>query len=161
MWLSLYLIPGLLDSRLPFSSCVCHWWCGEEVWDAAGGPAQAKEGSRAHSGREDAAASSGRYSHQQRGARCPGPEHACPLAASMAPQRKSHFSQIVLRALCTGACVSLVNACVAGESLCVIAPIWWHWGSGLSGSPWRWGVGVGPAYRLLSLHRDPLHAQGC
>lgn len=33
---------------------------------------------------------------------------------SMAPQRKSHFSQIVLRALCTGACVSLVNACVAG-----------------------------------------------
>lgn len=33
----------------------------------------------------------------------------------MAPQRKSDFSQIVLRALCTGACVSLVNACVAGE----------------------------------------------
>ncbi|CAI9157690.1 unnamed protein product [Rangifer tarandus platyrhynchus] len=33
---------------------------------------------------------------------------------SMAPQRKSDFSQIVLRALCTGACVSLVNACVAG-----------------------------------------------
>ncbi|XP_057578256.1 sodium/nucleoside cotransporter 1 [Hippopotamus amphibius kiboko] len=33
---------------------------------------------------------------------------------SMAPQRKSHFSQIVLRALITGACVSLVNACVAG-----------------------------------------------
>lgn len=37
------------------------------------------------------------------------------LAASMAPQRKSDFSQIVLRALCTGTCVSLVNACVAGE----------------------------------------------
>lgn len=32
----------------------------------------------------------------------------------MAPQRRSDFSQIVLRALCTGACVSLVNACVAG-----------------------------------------------
>ncbi|XP_038388848.1 sodium/nucleoside cotransporter 1 isoform X18 [Canis lupus familiaris] len=34
--------------------------------------------------------------------------------ASMAPRRKSDFSQIVLRALCTGTCVSLVNACVAG-----------------------------------------------
>ncbi|XP_077630397.1 sodium/nucleoside cotransporter 1 [Crocuta crocuta] len=33
---------------------------------------------------------------------------------SMAPQRKGDFSQIVLRALCTGTCVSLVNACVAG-----------------------------------------------
>ncbi|XP_004432081.1 PREDICTED: sodium/nucleoside cotransporter 1 [Ceratotherium simum simum] len=33
---------------------------------------------------------------------------------SMVPQRKSDFSQVVLRALCTGACVSLVNACVAG-----------------------------------------------
>ncbi|XP_037689061.1 sodium/nucleoside cotransporter 1 isoform X4 [Choloepus didactylus] len=33
---------------------------------------------------------------------------------SMVPQRKSDFSQIVLRALFTGACVSLVNACVAG-----------------------------------------------
>ncbi|KAB1257383.1 Sodium/nucleoside cotransporter 1 [Camelus dromedarius] len=33
---------------------------------------------------------------------------------SMAPQRKSDFSQIVLRALCTGAIVSIVNACVAG-----------------------------------------------
>ncbi|XP_045142233.1 sodium/nucleoside cotransporter 1 [Echinops telfairi] len=33
---------------------------------------------------------------------------------SMAPQRKSDFSQIVLRALFTGACVSLINACVAG-----------------------------------------------
>ncbi|XP_075414152.1 sodium/nucleoside cotransporter 1 isoform X1 [Tenrec ecaudatus] len=33
---------------------------------------------------------------------------------SMAPHRKSDFSQIVLRALFTGACVSLVNACVAG-----------------------------------------------
>uniref|UniRef100_A0A8P0PGV5 Solute carrier family 28 member 1 n=2 Tax=Canis lupus familiaris TaxID=9615 RepID=A0A8P0PGV5_CANLF len=33
---------------------------------------------------------------------------------SMAPRRKSDFSQIVLRALCTGTCVSLVNACVAG-----------------------------------------------
>ncbi|XP_060035459.1 sodium/nucleoside cotransporter 1 isoform X2 [Erinaceus europaeus] len=33
---------------------------------------------------------------------------------SMAPQRKSDFSGIVLRALFTGACVSLLNACVAG-----------------------------------------------
>ncbi|XP_076978444.1 sodium/nucleoside cotransporter 1 [Tamandua tetradactyla] len=33
---------------------------------------------------------------------------------SMVPQRRSDFSQIVLRALLTGACVSLVNACVAG-----------------------------------------------
>ncbi|KAJ8797883.1 hypothetical protein J1605_017085 [Eschrichtius robustus] len=33
---------------------------------------------------------------------------------SMAPQQKSNFSQIMLRVLCTGACVSLVNACVAG-----------------------------------------------
>ncbi|XP_049708531.1 sodium/nucleoside cotransporter 1 isoform X1 [Elephas maximus indicus] len=33
---------------------------------------------------------------------------------SLVPQRKSDFSQIVLRALFTGACVSLVNACVAG-----------------------------------------------
>ncbi|XP_042331579.1 sodium/nucleoside cotransporter 2 isoform X2 [Sceloporus undulatus] len=33
---------------------------------------------------------------------------------SMAPQRKSEFSSIVLRALFTGACVSLINACLAG-----------------------------------------------
>lgn len=33
---------------------------------------------------------------------------------SLVPQRRSDFSQIVLRALITGACVSLVNACVAG-----------------------------------------------
>ncbi|XP_062946712.1 sodium/nucleoside cotransporter 1 isoform X1 [Cynocephalus volans] len=33
---------------------------------------------------------------------------------SMVPQRKSDFSKIVLRALFTGACVSLVNACMAG-----------------------------------------------
>lgn len=45
----------------------------------------------------------------------PGLKHPCALAASMAPQRKGDFSQIVLRALCTGTCVSLVNACVAGE----------------------------------------------
>ncbi|KAK2107786.1 hypothetical protein P7K49_012951 [Saguinus oedipus] len=45
----------------------------------------------------------------------PGPEDFCPLAASMVPQRKSNFSQIVLRALFTGACVSLVNACMAGK----------------------------------------------
>nr|XP_020039110.1 sodium/nucleoside cotransporter 1 isoform X2 [Castor canadensis] len=33
---------------------------------------------------------------------------------SLAPQRRRDFSQVVLRALLTGACVSLVNACVAG-----------------------------------------------
>lgn len=52
---------------------------------------------------------------RERGLRSPGPEPSCLPAASMAPQRKSDFSQVVLRALCTGACVSLVNACVAGE----------------------------------------------
>ncbi|XP_072478472.1 sodium/nucleoside cotransporter 1-like [Notamacropus eugenii] len=33
---------------------------------------------------------------------------------SIAPQRKSDFAKLVTRALLTGACVSLVNACVAG-----------------------------------------------
>ncbi|XP_030046217.1 sodium/nucleoside cotransporter 1 [Microcaecilia unicolor] len=33
---------------------------------------------------------------------------------AMAPQRKSEFAQIVSYALMTGACVSMVNACVAG-----------------------------------------------
>ncbi|XP_026565594.1 sodium/nucleoside cotransporter 2 isoform X3 [Pseudonaja textilis] len=33
---------------------------------------------------------------------------------SMAPQRKGDFSSIVLRALLTGSCVSLINACLAG-----------------------------------------------
>ncbi|KYO21461.1 sodium/nucleoside cotransporter 1 [Alligator mississippiensis] len=33
---------------------------------------------------------------------------------SMVPQRKSDFASIVLRALFTGACVSILNACVAG-----------------------------------------------
>ncbi|XP_060545432.1 sodium/nucleoside cotransporter 1-like [Pantherophis guttatus] len=33
---------------------------------------------------------------------------------SMAPQRKGEFSSIVVRALLTGACVSLINACIAG-----------------------------------------------
>ncbi|XP_036591608.1 sodium/nucleoside cotransporter 1 [Trichosurus vulpecula] len=33
---------------------------------------------------------------------------------SMVPHRKSEFSKIILSALLTGACVSLVNACVAG-----------------------------------------------
>nr|XP_006128088.1 sodium/nucleoside cotransporter 1-like isoform X6 [Pelodiscus sinensis] len=33
---------------------------------------------------------------------------------SMVPQRKSEFARIVLRALLTGACVSMLNACVAG-----------------------------------------------
>ncbi|TKC35717.1 hypothetical protein EI555_011179, partial [Monodon monoceros] len=36
---------------------------------------------------------------------------------SMAPQQKSNFSQIMLWVLCTGACVSLVNACVAGAGI--------------------------------------------
>lgn len=71
---------------------------------------------------------------------------AVPPAASMAPQRKSDFSQIVLRALCTGACVSLVNACVAGEPLPGRAGLP-HGaglrGPGLCGGPWGrrgWGV---------------------
>ncbi|KAJ6664115.1 hypothetical protein lerEdw1_008330 [Lerista edwardsae] len=33
---------------------------------------------------------------------------------SMVPQRKGEFSSIVLRALFTGACVSMINACLAG-----------------------------------------------
>lgn len=44
-----------------------------------------------------------------------GPELSCPSAGSLVPQRRSDFSQIVLRALITGGFVSLVNACVAGE----------------------------------------------
>lgn len=40
--------------------------------------------------------------------------HALFPAASMVPQRKSDFASIVLRALFTGACVSILNACVAG-----------------------------------------------
>uniref|UniRef100_A0A8C6QUF7 Sodium/nucleoside cotransporter n=1 Tax=Nannospalax galili TaxID=1026970 RepID=A0A8C6QUF7_NANGA len=36
------------------------------------------------------------------------------FAASLVPQRRSDFSKIVIRALITGAFVSLVNACVAG-----------------------------------------------
>ena len=44
-----------------------------------------------------------------------GPKLSCTPAAYMVPQRRSDFSQIVLRALITGAFVSLVNACVAGE----------------------------------------------
>lgn len=76
---------------------------------------------------------------RQRGLQSPGPEPSYPPAASMAPQRKSDFSQIVLRALCTGACVSLVNACVAGE--CRPGGLRTqsrarHWGPGLSDSPW-------------------------
>ncbi|XP_077173929.1 sodium/nucleoside cotransporter 1-like [Paroedura picta] len=34
--------------------------------------------------------------------------------SALAPQRKSEFSSIVVRALFTGACVSLMNACIAG-----------------------------------------------
>ncbi|CAI9534372.1 unnamed protein product, partial [Staurois parvus] len=36
--------------------------------------------------------------------------------SSMAPQRKSDLSKVVVRALMTGACVSFVNACIAGRS---------------------------------------------
>lgn len=44
-----------------------------------------------------------------------GPKLSCSPTASLVPHRRSDFSQIVLRALTTGAFVSLVNACVAGE----------------------------------------------
>lgn len=71
-----------------------------------------------HSGVEGTSAETARGAEPgQRGPWCPAPELFCTLAASMAPQRRSDFSQLVLRALCTGACVSLLNACVAGESL--------------------------------------------
>lgn len=69
---------------------------------------------RPEEGGEPAGASRGAESGR-RGIWLPGLKHSRALAASMAPQRKSDFSQIVLRALCTGTCVSLVNACVAGE----------------------------------------------
>lgn len=99
----------------------------------------------------------------------PGPQHPCLLAASMAPQRKSDFSRIVLRALCTGTCVSLANACVAGEcrpggvlsfephpgpDTGALAPL---------GVPGRVGSErADPAHQLPSLHRDPLCAPaGC
>lgn len=57
-------------------------------------------------------------------------------AASLVPQRRSDFSQIVLRALITGAFVSLLNACVAGEwwssslrmlTACFLAPLRQGW----------------------------------
>jgi len=35
----------------------------------------------------------------------------------MVPQRKSDLASIVLRALLTGICVSMLNACLAGRSL--------------------------------------------
>lgn len=40
----------------------------------------------------------------------------CP-AASMVPQRKGDLASVVLRALLTGICVSMLNACLAGRSL--------------------------------------------
>lgn len=80
----------------------------------------------------------------------------------MAPQRKSDFSQIVLRALFTGACVSLVNACVAGESawqspdfLARLALELWPLRKFLGVG----GGGIDSAHLLFSLHRDPLCAQ--
>lgn len=44
--------------------------------------------------------------------------------AALAPQRKSEFSSLVLRALFTGGCVSLMNACIAGNA--------WEFGDGKS-----------------------------
>ncbi|KAM9311827.1 sodium/nucleoside cotransporter 1 [Gastrophryne carolinensis] len=38
--------------------------------------------------------------------------------SSMAPQRKGDLAKVVVRALMTGACVSLVNACIAGLGAC-------------------------------------------
>lgn len=100
----------------------------------------------------------------QRGPRRPGPEHSCPLAASMVPQRKSDFSQIVLRALFTGACVSLMNACVAGESLAWQSPdflLGWALGLWTLRKSLEVGSeGIEPAHHLLFLRRDPLCAQG-
>lgn len=49
----------------------------------------------------------------------------------MAPQRKSEFSSIVVRALFTGACVSMINACLAGIV----------WVSGGQQQPWGLGEG--------------------
>lgn len=37
-------------------------------------------------------------------------------AASLVPERKGDFASIVLRALLTGICVSMLNACLAGGS---------------------------------------------
>lgn len=37
------------------------------------------------------------------------------LKASICPSRKGDVSSVVLRAMITGTCVSLVNACIAGE----------------------------------------------
>lgn len=37
------------------------------------------------------------------------------LKASICPSRKGDISSLVLRAMITGTCVSLVNACIAGE----------------------------------------------
>lgn len=41
-------------------------------------------------------------------------------AASMVPQRKSELASIVLRALLTGICVSMLNSCLAGRSLLTV-----------------------------------------
>lgn len=42
-------------------------------------------------------------------------------AASMVPHRKSDLSKVVVSALFTGACVSLISACVAGKCLSVVS----------------------------------------
>lgn len=39
-----------------------------------------------------------------------------PIKASICPSRRSDVSSLVVRAMLTGTCASLVNACVAGES---------------------------------------------
>lgn len=46
----------------------------------------------------------------------------CPIlcfvpAASLVPHRKGDFASVVLRALLTGICVSMLNSCLAGRSL--------------------------------------------
>lgn len=85
-----------------------------------------------------------------------GPKLSCPPAASLVPQRRSDFSQIVLRALITGAFVSLVNACVAGEcwssclrilTPCFLAP------------QARAGLAPELSLQITSFHRNPLCAQ--
>lgn len=42
-------------------------------------------------------------------------------AASIVPHRKSDFSKVVVSAFFTGACVSLINACVAGRYLSLVS----------------------------------------
>lgn len=57
---------------------------------------------------------------------CPGLCFA--PAASMVPQRKGDIATIVLRALLTGICVSMLNACLAGRSLPAASVARRNWG---------------------------------